>query len=97
MEKDEITEPNVSVELEAAADVMLSLWRQLRQKEVEIRDELKRGRNTPGGPSRAAIAKALRAGADLLIDRGGKLHDSARRLEPARVSATPIPGRKPRR
>lgn len=81
MEKDEVTEPNASVELEAVADLMLSLWRTLRSGEEKIRAELRKARLGPGKLPAGAVAKIMREQADLLIERGGRLHDSARRLE----------------
>jgi len=89
VEKDEVTEPNVSVELEAAADVLLALWRQLREDEKNLRAAVVKAR-TEGRPAAALVAQMLRKAADHLIERAGKLHDTARRIEP------PLPGRRRR-
>lgn len=90
MEKDEVTEPNASIELEAAADVLLALWRTLRSAEEKLRGDLRKARVGPGKMPTAVVARILREQADQLIERGGKLHDSARRLE------APAPGRRRR-
>ena len=82
MEKDEVTEPNASIEQEAAADLLLALWRRLRGVEEGMRTELRKARHAPSKSSAVMVARALRESADLLIERGGKLHESARRLEP---------------
>jgi acyl-CoA reductase-like NAD-dependent aldehyde dehydrogenase len=92
MERDEITEPNASIELEAAADVLLSLWRSLQEREEQIREGLRESRKKHRRPPFAEVAKVLRECADLLMERGGKLHDNARRLEPlTKRKKTPPP------
>ncbi len=94
MEKDEVTEPNVSVELEAASDLLLALWRQLKEREEGLRVTLRRARLGAAKTPAIDVAKTLRAAADMLIDRGGKLHETARRIEPdtrRRRNKTPPP------
>jgi hypothetical protein len=75
---EDVTEPSASVELEAIAELLLSLWRQLRTEEQNVRSMIKRrGRGQP------QVAQLLRRTADVLIERGAKLHDAARKIEPA--------------
>lgn len=78
---DDITSPLIAIEVEASAELIHAMVPVLRRLEGSLRSigtKVRGGARLPA----SAVAAELRTLADILIERAGRLHESARKLEP---------------